>query len=480
MQRVVLPRIGTQAAWRTAMRGLLAAGVPADRVLWSVGHGADDLFAETSAAPLPAGPPLHLPRAVIDGVEGALCHTDPQRFARAHDCLSRLISGQLVWDDRRDATLRILLSQARAVSRDVHKTHAFVRFREVHDAGPRRRFAAWFEPEFHSLERAAPFFARRFGDMDWLIATPDLTATFAAGALTFTETLDKNPPPEDATEELWRIYYANIFNPARLMTRAMKSEMPKKYWHNLPEASLIPDLIAGAQARVQAMAERAASDPPLRRAAVARAMAAPNPTLGPTGAMGGLRAQAAACTRCPLHGPATQVVFGTGPTDAALMIVGEQPGDHEDLRGEPFVGPAGQLLRRVATDVGLDLGRAYLTNAVKHFKFTPRGKRRLHQRADAAEVEACKWWLTQERALVRPRLTLILGATAARALTGSGDRLLARRGQVEMLADDTPGFLSLHPAYILRLPDPAAQQTARATFAADLRQVAGMLAQMGA
>ena len=198
------------------------------------------------------------------------------------------------------------------------------------------------------------------------------------------------------------------------------------------------------------------------------------PTLG----LAGLRAEAGHCTRCALHSAATQVVFGVGPQDAALMIVGEQPGDAEDLSGIPFTGPAGQLFDSAAQAAGLDRNAAYVTNAVKHFKYTVRGKRRIHQRPTAGEVTACRWWLTQERALIRPRLILALGATAVASLTGTGANLLTRRGTVETLPDGTPLFVTVHPAWILRLPDPAAQQVERARFERDLRQVQSMVQQM--
>ena len=159
------------------------------------------------------------------------------------------------------------------------------------------------------------------------------------------------------------------------------------------------------------------------------------------------------------------------------MVVGEQPGDAEDLAGRPFVGPAGQMFDACAAEAGLDRGRAYVTNAVKHFKFAPRGKRRLHQRPGAGEVTACKWWLGLERSWVQPRLTLAMGATAALALTGSGERLLQRRGTVERAEDGGAVLLTLHPSYLLRLPDPATAARARAEFTADLARAAAFLDQ---
>lgn len=475
-REVVLPVIGTVAAWRAEARALARAGVPAEAVVWRVGEGSGDLFAGQAAAACGPGRDLRLPRAAVETLEAALCHSDPERFARAYATVLRLTDRAVRWGDRSDPALRRILAQAKAVGRDIHKMHAFVRFREIPSDGSRRAFAAWFEPEHPIVEAAAPFFARRFGDMDWVIATPGLTARFIAGKLSFAETAPGARPPEDATEELWRIYYASIFNPARLMVQAMQSEMPKKYWRNLPEARLIPELIRQAPARAAAMQAAPPTEPPARRAMVARAMAVRDLPLPGPGTLAAARAEAAACSRCPLHGPATQTVFGEGPEEAELMIVGEQPGDREDLAGRPFVGPAGAVFDEEVAAAGLDRSRIYVTNAVKHFKFAPRGRRRLHQRPDAGEIEACRWWLDLERRLVRPRLIVAMGATACAALTGSGKDLLGRRGGVERAADGTPVFVTVHPSHILRLPEAGLREAERSRFGADLRSVAALLA----
>ncbi|MFD2174347.1 TIGR03915 family putative DNA repair protein [Rhodobacter lacus] len=259
--QVVLPRIGTVAAWRAEARRLATAGVMPETVLWSVGEAAPDLFAQ-SPAPRAASAPVRLPRAAVESIETAVMHADPERFARAYALVLRLARQEVIWGDRSDPALRRLLEQEKAVRRDIHQMHGFVRFREVTPPGANRRaFAAWFEPAHHILEAAAPFFARRFGDMDWLIATPTLSARFEAGELEILETANRAAPPEDATEALWQVYFANIFNPARLMVSAMTSHMPRKTWKNLPEAALIPDLIRTAPERVAAMQAAAAAAP---------------------------------------------------------------------------------------------------------------------------------------------------------------------------------------------------------------------------
>jgi uracil-DNA glycosylase len=190
-----------------------------------------------------------------------------------------------------------------------------------------------------------------------------------------------------------------------------------------------------------------------------------------------LRERARDCHACDLWKPATQTVFGEGPEDAPLMLLGEEPGDAEDRQGHPFVGPAGQLLKRALVEAGVDWEKVYVTNVVKHFKFVPRGKRRLHQRANAAEQAACRQWLDAELARIRPRLLVCLGATAAQAMLGRSFRLLRQRGQWLEHPLGLRILATVHPSYILRV---AQQDRARvhAEFLADLRGVAAALASL--
>ena len=182
--------------------------------------------------------------------------------------------------------------------------------------------------------------------------------------------------------------------------------------------------------------------------------------------------QAADCTRCPLYRNATQAVFGEGPARASLMLVGEQPGDQEDLAGHPFVGPAGKILDRAMAEAGLDRRKVWLTNAVKHFKNEPRGKKRLHKRPNRYEVEVCRVWLRQEISLVRPQLILALGVTAAVALAGRPVVLARERGKVIELADGQRGMVTTHPSSILRMPDQKARHAAFAALVKDLKAAA--------
>lgn len=185
-----------------------------------------------------------------------------------------------------------------------------------------------------------------------------------------------------------------------------------------------------------------------------------------------LRDEAAVCTRCDLYRNATQTVFGEGPVDAPLMLVGEQPGDREDLQGRPFVGPAGQVLDRAMADAGIRRDQAYLTNAVRHFKFERRGKRRIHSKPDAGEIAACRWWMEQELLLVRPKVVVALGATAARSLFGRVMTISRERGRPHPLVEAGEGWITVHPSYLLRIreADRKAQEYDR--FVADLNAAA--------
>ncbi|MTE00828.1 UdgX family uracil-DNA binding protein [Paracoccus sp. YIM 132242] len=470
--RVDLPRFGRFAAWRDAARQLATNRVDAASVTWADEDTPAGLF---GADPLPPpGPhPVAATKDFLALAQTVASHSDPERWALLYAALIRLQDDRGFIANPADPLTDRLSRMAKSVRRDIHKMHAFVRFHELPGDNPRRSFGAWFEPEHPILEAAAPFFAKRFADMDWLIATPEGIARFD-GAITYAPPAPRPDFPTDSSHTLWHTYFANIFNPARIKTNAMRSEMPRKYWKNLPETALIPEMLADAPRRVQAMREAGASEAPAFAARVtARIRQIPDDT--PPETLEAAREQAGRCTRCDLCHAATQTVWGEGDPTAPLMIVGEAPGDHEDLQGRPFVGPAGQLLRQAMDQAGLDPAQAWMTNAVKHFKFTPRGKRRIHQNPAAGEIRQCKWWLDIERRMIAPRLTLALGATAAFALTGNRAPLTPRRGTVETALDGGPVLITWHPSLILRL-DPGAAATARGQFAADLSQAARLMA----
>jgi DNA polymerase len=453
------------AEWRDQARRLVQADVSPDRVVWSEPGGlAGLLFAQggrdVPTAPADAPQP-RVSRTFLQCAQSAILHHDPARFGLLYRMLWRLQGNPKLMEDAADPDVRRIEDLARTVRRDIHKMRAFVRFRAVTDTDGGEHYAAWFEPEHHILRANAHFFVRRFTNMVWSILTP-------TGSLHWDGTsLSEGPPAErrdapavDAAEDLWRAYYASIFNPARLKIGAMLKEMPRKYWKNMPEAALIPQLIAGAQAREAAMVD-AGSD----------LFASEG---GPAN-LEEIAERIQVCRRCDIGCNGTNAVMGEGKAGASLMIVGEQPGDVEEQQGRPFVGPAGRLLREHLEDAGIDERAAYVTNAVKHFKFTPQGKRRLHQSPSAREIDICRWWVDGERQIVKPRLVLALGASAARSTLGKTVSVQKERSRPHTLEDGTELWITTHPSYLLRLQGEG-RATEERRFADDLRAVAGRLA----
>jgi uracil-DNA glycosylase len=477
LRRVVLAGETDFAGWRDHARALLLARIPPEQVIFSTAaDDGGDLFGSAAASGLPSPaadvPAVTVPRAFMQLAETALLHSDPQRFAYLYRLLWRLQVDRRLMEQRTDADVALLENFAKSVRRDIHKMHAFVRFREIAaEDGP--RFVAWFEPEHHTIEAGTPFFVRRFAAMRWSILSPRLCAHWDLHTLVFSPGASKrDAPAEDAMEDAWRVYYASIFNPARLKVDAMRAEMPKKYWRNLPEAGLIEPLIRSATQRA---GEMVAAQPSLAKSNPQR-LAAPAVLAAPSaGTLEALRAEAADCRACPLWKPATQTVFGEGPRDARVLFLGEQPGDREDLSGKPFVGPAGQLFDRAMGAAGLDRSAVYVTNAVKHFKFVPRGKKRIHSTPNSSEIQACRPWFDRELELISPNLVVAMGATAIHSLFGRTMPVGKNRGRI-LEGPRGAALVTVHPSYLLRLPDPAAREDEYDRFVEDLRLAGPFLA----
>ena len=459
MRAVVLSSPDDFDGWRDAARGLAALGVPPEAVFWQVGDGAEDLFAP-AAEPVSPAARFAVARAFLDLAGKAILHRDPERFALLYTLLVRLRAEPGSIEDAADPLIRRLEQLAKEVRRDIHKMRAFLRFREVAEAET-ERFVAWFEPDHHIVRANAGFFVDRFASMRWSILTPELSLHWDGRMLSEGPGAEKGDAPDgDPVEAVWKTYYASIFNPARLKIGAMLKEMPRKYWKNMPETALVPGLIASAQARESGMIAKA------------RAETGGNSEA----AWAALRDEAAHCTRCPLYRHASRTVFGEGPVDASLMFVGEQPGDQEDIAGRPFVGPAGQVFDRAVAAAGIDRTGVYVTNAVKHFKFDQRGKRRIHQKPDAGEITACRWWIEQETLLVKPQVTVALGATAARSLFGKVMAIGKERGRPHILPGGGEAWITVHPSFLLRMPDRAAADMEFERFVEDLKAVKNRLA----
>lgn len=459
------------AGWKSLVRRLTAARVDPCRVTWREGgvETPRSLFAKFTAdasnLPVPQTT-FSVNRAYLALIDRALLHSAPQRFAAAHRLFVRLQKSPRIIDDPTDDDVLQLSMWAKAVRRDMHKMKAFVRFRRVAASGEKESFAAWFEPDHHIVEATAPFFVRRFANMDFTIVTPRVTALFKDGALTFKPGGVKcDAPSHDDCESAWSAYYRNIFNPARIKLKAMQKEMPKKYWRNMPETGEIQSMLRAAPSRIEAM-----------NAAMKRPQAfAEAPPRAFYRSLDAMNEDISACRRCGLCENATQPVFGEGPANARLMFVGEQPGDEEDKAGKPFIGPAGRVLDSALADAGIDRKSAYVTNAVKHFKFEQRGKRRLHQRPNAGEIDHCRWWLDFERALLKPQVIVALGASALRAVTGKSAPVASMRGDVHALGLNSLLVATIHPSYLLRLPDAKQAAIERKQFVRDLEKAAELI-----
>ena len=463
--------------WRDAARRLRLADVPPSQVVWRVGDQAG-LFDGSEPPPPPANAGFSAPRAFVDLAKDVILHREPARFDLLYRLLCRLKDETHLMEVATDADVAAAHLMRRQVRDAEHKMHAFLRFRRVDDPDDPEdveTYVAWFEPAHHIVERGVDFFVHRMANLRFSVLTPEVCAHWD-GALSFSSGVDgTQAPPEDALEEDWRIYFASVFNPARVNAGLMTQHMPRRYWKNMPEARLIPELVSRAQGRTETMVQAPPSEPSAR---VRRRTAPVAEALAPAEAPESLPQVAEgiqACRRCELWANATQGVPGEGPSAAPLMFVGEQPGDMEDLKGRPFVGPAGQFFNRALAEAGVPREAAYITNAVKHFKHEPRGKRRIHSKPNAGEVKACRWWLENERRIVRPKVIVALGATAGLSVFGRSVAVTRERGVVGEVEGGALGFLTVHPSFLLRLPDEVSKAAEFGRFVHDLGEAYALL-----
>jgi DNA polymerase len=451
MHTITLERETDFDGWRKAARALALNGVKPSDVTWTV-RGYEP------SAPLPEPPQrgFNVPAKFIELAQSVILHRDPQRFFTLYRLLWRLRSDHGLLLRASDPGVAQIIAMANAVHREQRRVQTSLRFREI-GREQKSHYVAWFEPEHHIVEVSAPFFASRFADMPWSILTPDVCAHWDGHAVSITPGVSQaETPTEDRLEETWRRYYAGIFNPAGLKT--MPTEMPKR--RNPPGASSIKPPIDDTERSSAATMARV-------EAPMSRNQAADD--------IETLREEAADCRACPLWKNATQTVFGEGPKNARIMLVGEQPGDKEDLAGKPFVGPAGLMLDRALEEAGIDRSKVYVTNAVKHFKFVPRGKIRLHQKPNTLEIRACRPWYERELAAIKPALAVAMGATAAQSVFGKVTPINKNRGRLIDLDDGTKALVTVHPSYLLRLPDADARAREYQRFVDDLRIAAAAL-----
>jgi uracil-DNA glycosylase len=458
--------------WQKNARELLKKNISPREVVWVEESGQQPLFGGVSngevagsaaKAQLRANeesPSFKVPKRFVDLARNVAAFRDSKKWALLYSVLWRIAheNHHLLKVETDDEVIQLLRMED-AVSRDVHHVHAFVRFKKVTDAEG-ERYVAWYKPDHKSIRLAAPFFAERFAAMQWSILTPDGSAHWDGKTLSFGEGVDTPPANEDGLEELWSRYYATTFNPARTNLRMMRSEMPQRFWNNMPELANLGQVLAKAPGRVEEMI------------AVQRKTPGAGSFIPPSADLRELREAVKGCEGCELYKHATQPVFGAGPTDARVVLIGEQPGDSEDRAGRPFVGPAGEVLNRALAEAGLNRSEVYLTNAVKHFAFEERGKRRIHRTPRLSEVTACKPWMEAELERVAPEIIVCLGATAAKAIFGAQFRLTEQRGKFIESRFALKTLATYHPSAVLRADSQAAQDELYRLLVQDLKTIA--------
>lgn len=453
--------------WRARCRALLEQGVPPDAVLW---RSPDDP-GQTSLMTLfdgeqesgQAGESVtspHVPRAFVSSSRLAMHHSDPQRWTILYRVLWRLTHGEPgLMEVRIDRDVARLHAMEAEVRRESHKAKAFVRFRKVVGEDGSEHFIAWHRLDHPVLPHIAPFFVDRFASMRWTILTPRGSMSWDLEQLHHGPACGREQAPDhDELEVLWKTYYRAIFNPARIKIAAMMSEMPQKHWPTMPETEIIRELLREAPDRVREM---------VARASVSDA----SPHLPEARSLDALARALPACQACDLCERVRGAVMGEGRATARIVIVGEQPGAKEDEQGRPFVGPAGELLRELMEEVGLDVRSCYLTNSVKAYQYELRRGVRYNKNPDYKQVNVCKSWLLAELEAVRPRVVVALGKIAAFALLGRQVNLGREHGEYETrFAQRT--FVTYHPAAILRAPQGASAERMREALCEVLREVA--------
>ena len=462
--------------WRLATRRLILAGIAPQELSWAVDGGpndrpadavpSDDAPADRSPTPVspalgspasgspppgsgasavPTGDPpsesasFQVPRALVSLASLALQARDPDRFGLLYSLLWRVNAGEKLLQDDTDPDLLTLRQMALAVRAEAHRMRTNLRFLPVPE-GQGSRYLGWFEPAHFVLPANAQLIVRRFPHLALSIVTPDGAAHWDRSSLLFGAGL-RHVDDDAALQAWWQTQHEVLLRQATTDVSIPEAEA-------LDEVPRPPD-----QPALGPVVLHHEPDPGLRQSAD----------------------QARSCQRCPLHQAATQTVFGEGPADAAVMFVGEQPGDQEDTIGRPFVGPAGQIMDRAMQQAGLDRRDVYITNAVKHFKFTPRGKRRIHQTPEVPEIQACSFWLDIERAHIRPRLVVLMGGSAARAGLGRAVTISRERGRPIRTADGHTLFVTVHPSFLLRVPDPAAKAREYDAFVRDLAAIKALI-----
>lgn len=462
--------------WRDAARMCLAKDVAPGEVSWLETAGPTPPPEAASRARAVRNrdrdePPSYfrVPKPFLELARLASCHRDRGKWELLYRALWRITHGERnLLEMRIDHDVYRLEQLAEAVRRDARRMQAAVRFHRL-DHLPGDNYVAWHASEHHTLRLVAPFFAQRFRMFHWALFTPDESAFWNGKTLEFGPGAPLNQAP--TAEQLAKLWHARCpakfsagplaleLRPDKPPTRLGTTAAEARLWENVLDELPRTSVMAQSTDRSRRGAEDFLPDRP---------------------GLPALRRAARHCEGCDLYKNATQTVFGEGPADARVMFIGEQPGNEEDITGHPFVGPAGQVFNDALIEAGLDRNEVYVTNAVKHFKNTPRGKRRVHAKPTRGEVLACRAWLESEIMTIEPPIVVCLGATAAQSLMGSDFRITKQRG--EFLPTDWSAWTiaTYHPSALLRAPDEDARAKMNAMFQSDLKKVAVKLHELEA
>jgi len=424
MQRVVLDSETDWDGWRRATRALVLAGIDPANVHWSIGHSSHALQEGKGT--------FNVPKSLIEIASLAIQAREPERFGVLYGLVWRANHGDRPTEQSNDPDLRLACRLAHAVRAEAHRMRTHLRFMQIEDSTGERALG-WYAPAHYVLEANAQLIARRFPKHAFSIVTPERSAHWDGARLLFGAGL-RNPESDDTLSAWWDAHHAAVLDDAHEGCSIPEAEDLDEVPHSPETPSADPVVLPLSADRDNLDAAREAST----------------------------------CRRCALFEPATQTVFGEGPAGAQVMFVGEQPGDQEDVIGRPVVGAAGQMLDRAMEEAGIDRRTVYITNAVKHFKFTPRGRRRIHQSPDAEEIAICRFWLDVERVQLRPKLLVLLGGSGARAVLGRQVTISRERGRPFTAPDGQTVFVTVHPSYLLRIPDASAKAREYRAFVRDL------------
>jgi uracil-DNA glycosylase len=431
--------------WRAVARQLLRQGVPPSEVrladceqessLWTADFVAADANGHHT--------PLLVPRQFVEMAKHVSCHINPLRWQLLYSVLWRLKENRNLLKLEADDEVKTLVFMDQQVRRDVERMKAGVKFERIQIEPQHERLIAWHRPDYAIVELTGLFFAERYSDVRWSILTPYRSAhwdpqsqklQFGGGVPRFTM------PRREELKQLWRAQQRPSLQPARKQPRPAHEGTAEQERQSM----FAPSVSAAKAASAKPFVPNSV-DVPVLREAVQR------------------------CQGCELHACATQAVFGVGAENARIMLVGEQPGNDEDIAGKPFVGPAGKLLDRALMEAGIRRDAVYITNAVKHFRFERRGSKRIHRTPQMTEVKACKPWLEAEIRAVKPQIIVCLGATAAKSLLNLQNMLMKHRGQIFSSPYAEKVIATIHPSAILRVQDPLTSEQLFQTLCRDLR-----------